>query len=1027
MRSKSVLKLVSLHGLEVPVVPQEGALHRQIRSRLLDQSRKTSENLEWLYNNMHPYFFITMKEEVDAIIHLAGRLTEVATEKEVVLVNQEKKQMIARIDVPGSIYDTLKTLREREISYAEMSHSYTPIPDVGKCLEIQRYEFERKSHEEIAQAGGVKIPGWIKGDVQAAMKRLYPGYEFAEFEVSLKLLWLNSGSYVRISPPERVARVLWLYQQGKKHDGLFFDVEIKEDDRHQEESRVLFSVGNPPQKDFLTQVSEIFQRLGIGVRRSYCLIISTGVHPYFLGNFYVLTHDGNLVEKGSELFRKLQNELYNTQILSTSSVSYTDFVTNRILTGEEASLTNAFAAFCHTFLAHKEPDRFDEGVMTKAFHSNPDITLRLIRLFKTRFDPDIRERDALYEKERNETLELIEGYNTGHRYLDEVRRTIFRTCLFFIQRTLKTNFFVPEKHALAFRLDPGILSDLGPAFTSDLPQGKPFRITFFFSRHGVGYHIGFSDIARGGWRTIICKTPDECTTNTNSLFKEVFVLAQTQHLKNKDIYEGGSKLTVVVDAVGLDSPPLVMQRLYKVQYGILNAFLDLFVTEKGRAKHPGVVDYYGEDEPIELGPDENMSDFMIEFMARQSVKRGYILGIGIMSSKEIGINHKEYGVTSRGVMKFAEVAMKEIGIDMGRDSFTVRFTGGPNGDVAGNSMRLLLERYPKAKIVSIVDGTAGLCDPEGAERAELRRILLKHDLDHFRPEALHSGGFMLFRADRHQDGLRELYRKVIRGTKGLEEAWITVDEFYKEMDELMFTVPTDLFLPCGGRPETIDRANWHRLLDSNGKPTLRVIAEGANSFITPVARSEIQKKGVIVLRDASANKCGVISSSYEIIANLLMTPKEFLAHKEAYVQDVLVILERRAEEEAALIFQRHREGNGKLFYTDISNAISAEINDYYAKLFNYFQGRPELCDQPLFRKVLMNHLPALIRENSKFRGRVKGMPSKIKHAILSSEIASRIVYHGGWELDFGVRLKTFVEDNFDCKLMPAPRVRSKLL
>ncbi len=1013
MTSKSVRKSASLQDREDAVNVEDEALHRRIESRFLDQSRKTSENLRWLYNNMHPYFFITMKEEEEAIVHLAERLPDVANEIEVVLVHQQKKQMIARLDVPGSIYDTLKTLKQREISYAEMSHSYTPIPGVGKYLEIQRYEFDRKSHEEIAQGGAVKIPGVIKGNVQAAMKGLYPDYEFSEFEASLKLLWLNNASYVRISPPERVARVLWLYQQGKQHDGLFFEVEVKEDERHHEESRILFSVGNPHQKDFLTQVSEIFQRLGIGVRRSYCLIISTGVHPYFLGNFYVLTHDGKLVEKGSDLFRKLQNELYNTQILSTSSVSYTDFVTNRILTGEEASLTNAFAAFCHTFLAHKEPDRFDESVVTKAFHSNPDITLRLIRLFKSRFDPDIPEREGLYEKERKEALEVIEGYNTGHRYLDEVRRTIFRTCLFFIQRTLKTNFFVPEKHALAFRLDPEILSDQGPAFTSDLPQGRPFRITFFFSRHAVGYHIGFSDIARGGWRTIICKTPDECTTNTNSVFKEVYVLAHTQHLKNKDIYEGGSKLTVVMDAVGLDSPALVTQRLYKVQYGILNAFLDLFVTEKGRAKHPGVVDYFGEDEPIELGPDENMGDAMIEFIARQSVKRGYILGIGIMSSKEIGINHKEYGVTSRGVMKFAEVAMKEIGIDMSRDPFTVRFTGGPNGDVAGNSLRLLLERCPKAKLLSLVDGTAGLYDPEGAERAELRRIVLKQDLDHFRPEALHPGGFMLFRADRRQDGLRELYRKVIRGEKGVEETWITVDEFYKEMDELVFTVSTDLFLPCGGRPETIDRSNWQKLLDSGGKPTVRVITEGANSFITPVARSDIQKKGVIVLRDASANKCGVISSSYEIIANLLMTAREFLAHKEAYVQDVLAILEKRAEEEANLIFLRHRQGNGKLFYTDISNAISEEINDHYAKLFSYFQNRPELCDQPLFRKVLLNHLPALIRKSPKLRGRVKRLPPKIKNAILSSEIATRIVYHGGWEMDFEGRLKEFIKENFD--------------
>ncbi|MBP1741859.1 MAG: glutamate dehydrogenase, partial [Deltaproteobacteria bacterium] len=916
---------------ESPLVSTKEALHRGIEERLPELSRRTSENLKWLSDNMHPYFFITMREEFEAILHLAARLDDVAMEKQITLADQGKKLILARLDVPGSIYESLRALRERDISYAEMSHSYSVLPSVGKYLEIQRFEFDRKGHEEIAEAGPVQIPGSIRDNVHRAMKRFYRNFDFKDFDACLRLLWLNSDFYVRISPPERVARVLWLYQKGSQHDGLFFDVEKKEDERGHEESRILFSVGNPPEKGFLTQVSEIFQRLGIGVRRSYCLIISTGIHPYFLGSFYVRTHDEKLVEKGSELFKTLQNELYNSQILSDSSVSYTDFVVRRVLTGEEASLTNAFCAFCHTFLAHKEPDRFDETVVTDAFHSNPDVTLRLIRLFKVRFDPDIRKREPLYEQALREMGDVIEGYHTGHRYLDELRRAIFRICLFFIKRTLKTNFFVPEKHALAFRLDPGILTDIEPALTSDLPQQKPFRITFFFSRHAVGYHIGFSDIARGGWRTILCKTHDERTTNTNSLFKEVFVLAYTQHLKNKDIYEGGAKLTVVVDASDLDSPPLVTQRVYKVQYGVTNAFLDLFVTEKGHAKHPRVVDYYGEDEPIEIGPDENMSDPMIEFIARQSVKRGYVLGIGIMSSKQIGINHKEYGVTSRGVFKFAESAMREIGVDVRKEPFTVRFTGGTNGDVAGNSIRLVLDRCPQAKFLSLVDGTAGLYDPEGVDREELRRIVLRHDLDHYRPETLHPGGFMLFRGERRQEGLRELFKKVVREGEGVEESWITVDEFYKEIDELIFSVSTDLFLPCGGRPETIDKNNWHRLLDPNGKPTVRVITEGANSFIAPAARAEIQKQGVIVIRDASANKCGVISSSYEIIANLLMTTKEFLTHKEVYVQDVLAMLEKRAEEEARLIFRRHHQNNGKLLYTQISDAISVEINEHYGR------------------------------------------------------------------------------------------------
>ena len=53
-----------------------------------------------------------------------------------------------------------------------------------------------------------------------------------------------------------------------------------------------------------------------------------------------------------------------------------------------------------------------------------------------------------------------------------------------------------------------------------------------------------------------------------------------------------------------------------MQYGLINAFFDIFVTDNGSARDPRVVDYYGEDEPIELGPDENMHDEMVELIAR---------------------------------------------------------------------------------------------------------------------------------------------------------------------------------------------------------------------------------------------------------------------------------------------------------------------------------------------------------------------------------------------------------------------------
>ena len=987
--------------------------HEDTLEMLESRYRQARKNLSWLYENMPRYFFITMGRESEAITNLVLGMQDLKNQHKMILTDQARKLIVARLDAPGSLYDTLVSLQGRDISYAEITHSARPVLDTAQNLEVLRFEFERKSRLEVAGTRRARIPGQTREAVLAAMKGLYPGFCFKEFDKYLNLLWLNNDAYVRWSPPERVARILWLYQQGLQHEGLFLDVEKTGQVMKPQEFRVLFSVENPPQQGFLTQAMEVFKRLNIGVRRAYSLHISNGIHWYFLGNFYVSPYGGQALTRDSGLFARLRTELYNTQILAAEDGAYRAFVSSGLMNGADASLANAMASFCQTTLAHTQPDRFSLEAVKDALLGHPDIIMMLIDLFRKRFDPELEGRDEAYDRALAETSRAIADHNTGYKHLDEIRRTIYKTCLLMVTRTLKTNFFIPEKHALAFRLDPAYLSELGPEFTADLPDRKPFRITFCYGRRGAGYHVGFSDIARGGWRTIICRSTDELTNNTNTLFREVVVLAHTQHLKNKDIYEGGSKMAVILDVRELGSPQAVVQQLYKVQFAFINALLDLLVTENGRAKDPRVVDYYGEEEPLELGPDENMHDTMIEVIARQAVKRGYLLGAGIMSSKRVGINHKQYGVTSRGVLRSAMIAMRQVGMDIHNHPFAVKLTGGPTGDVAGNALRLLLEQCPQARINGIIDASGALCDPLGADHEELTRLILKDDICRFNPEKLHPGGFLLFSENTRQESIKRLYRKVARSASGIEETWNTADEFHRELDDLLFTLPVDLFLPCGGRPETIDAQNWSRFFTDQGKPCARVIVEGANSFLAPEARVSLQKGGVIILRDASANKCGVITSSYEIIANLLMTDKEFLKHKETYVKDVLSILDRRVQDEANLIFARHRQAEGKQLYTDISAAISEEINELYDRLFLHFQRQAANLNQPLFFNVLLHHLPAMVQEHPKYRDRVKILPTKIKCAILASEIASAIVYGGGWEDDFEGKLLRFLQLRFE--------------
>jgi len=974
--------------------------------------RHVEDDAGWLARAMPPGFFDAMQDEPEALALLAREVGTLRANGQLVLADRPSSLVLATRNVPGSLYETLRlpAVRRRDVSYAMFAHSAQPIPGLDRTLEIQRLDFEAKAHAVVAERHATaQVPPDVRDRVAAALCEAYADFDLTELDALLGLLWVNDERYVRLSPARRVAQMLRLVQLARRSGGLYLDVE--EAPTPEGEANVFFAVANPPNRDFLIQVMEVLNRLDLGVSQAQCLTISTGQHPFFLGTFGVHPRGGGALALGSSLHTQLERELFNTLILSTASPAYTELVASGLMSGDDAALVNAFVAFCHTNLAHAGPERFHLEEVRSAFHANPELTLQLVALFRRRFDPSLApevrgDGATLAQAER-----AVNDYNTGHRRLDDVRRAIYRCALAFIRHTLKTNFFVREKQAFAFRLDPAYLAALGPEAVGDLPAATPFRITFFFGRAGFGYHIGFSDIARGGWRTVVARGADDFATSANTLFRECFVLAHTQHFKNKDIYEGGSKLVLLMDASVLNGgPEAETLRLHAFQLAVANAFLDVFVTERGVARHAGVVDYYRQDEPIELGPDENMHDAMIESIARLSRRRGYLLGVGIMSSKAVGINHKEFAVTSTGVVKFAEIAMRELGVDVARDPFTVKFTGGPNGDVAGNAMRLLLERCPRAAIRLVVDGTAALFDPAGADRGALGAILLRSDLDAFDPAALHEGATLLFRTGSRRDGLRQLYRKVTRGPAGLSESWISTDDFSRELGELVFTVDADLFIPGGGRPETIDRSNWRKFLRADGTPTARVIVEGANSFITPEARVELQRQGVLLLRDASANKCGVISSSYEIIANLLLDEAEFLEHKQRYVRDVLAILERRAADEANLILALRRERGG--LCTEISDAISAEINERYAQLFRFFEGRPELALEPQFRRAILAHLPALLREEPRFRHRISRLPPKYRSAILAAEIGSSMVYRGNQDAEFEDRLRLHLARNF---------------
>jgi len=665
------------------------------------------------------------------------------------------------------------------------------------------------------------------------------------------------------------------------------------------------------------------------------------------------------------------------------------------------NLLRSAAEFVHSQLAFVDRNAYNPADIRRFMASYPAILRKMCTAFEERFDPagraDAKKTAASFGRIRREIAQV----NSGVAEKDQRVRTVLNSVLSFFERVLKSNYFSTGKSALAFRLDAGFMSDyekLSPAYAEAFPPERPYGVFFFWRREAFGFQIRFDEIARGGWRTVVPRMEDNPLELGDSYeyarceaFRECYVLANTQHKKNKDIYEGGSKMLTLLRFTGEGD---FKQTLWAAQRGIFDAFLSLINYDaKGKLRDAAIVDDTGEQEIIEIGPDENMFDDMIEWMGRRAVEKGYVLGSGIISGKsDTGINHKFYGVTSYGVHRYLLRTLKYLGIDPETDEFSVKVSGGPFGDVAGNELKLLNARdeagkylMPKLKIVAVTDGPAAVYDPDGIDRVELSKLVHTANLDSFNPAKLRGeGAYMIFNKPRRTEA-GDVFRMVtIQHGKSVDKE-IDRDEFmYLFQNNICHKA--DVFIPCGGRPRTITPANIPAYAP-NGVPSSRAIVEGANSFISPEARLELQKLGVVVVKDASANKCGVITSSYEILSGIILDEKDFHSVKTVLVREVLDILRRRADDEAEWLFAHFTPGGKPM--TDLTEELSGAINAKNQELRKFLEENPQYVTDEL----ILSHLPRIFAR--RFRTNLKRIPDSYRRAIASVELASRIVYRLG--------------------------------
>jgi glutamate dehydrogenase len=909
---------------------QEAAMVESLREQILGD---LGETVRWFYREMPPFYFQTSDEAEQRrhleTIHALRR----AHDARLTLVDDGQSGKLLVFGRPSvhTLLDVMHLVGERAFHRIELHAS--------RDHSLFLYAF-------CYGPGHVPAGVDLAAHRRAILERVCGADDRCNVQAARYLDAVDQG-YLARSTVERVARHILAWSRLNSADDLHIAVDRQVGGVP--ESRFLAATSGVDPWQLLLHLARIIKRYGIQLVRGYMDTIpaATGGERALIATIYV--HGANDKPLGNRLAALVEADLYALRRQYRDAL--VDLYPQGLYTLGELEVLRAALGFAGQLLDadHRYLDVEDVG--DEVVRQHQALCHELCALLAARFQPGRTIARGPWERRRKALAARI------HAVEAQSHAAVLEGMLVFIGAVRLTNAFRRDRAGMAFKIAREVLP------VERFPQ-RPYGLFFFSGHQCRGFHVRFRASARGGLRLLLPRNAGAYQRARDGLLKEVYDLAWAQQLKNKDIPEGGSKCIALIEPGG-DASGAVKQ--------LVDSLLDLILPA---GKVPEVVGPHGEareNDLIFLGPDENMTPERIMWVARRAQERGLPHHPTLMSSKPgSGINHKEYGVTSEGIFRWIDVVLPLVGIAEGQP-YTVKMTGGPDGDVAGNLLRILhREHRQRVKVVAISDGTGCAQDSAGLDWGELLRLVTGSlGVARFDPAKLHGGSGVMARVVPASDKAGELVRNTLHNV-----------------------VAADLFLPCGGRPYTINDGNWQEFL-TNGRPSAKAMVEGANIFLTPAARLGLEQAGLVVIKDSSANKGGVICSSYEVLAGLVMSDEEFLAVKPRYVAEVIDLIRARADDEATALLAAWVRRNRQVTLSQLSPQFSDEINRVSGLLEAAITEHLEDSDcQDYWRRHLEAHCPPVLVEQ--FRARLTThIPRPHRIAILAKRLASRMVYREG--------------------------------
>ncbi|RLN49249.1 hypothetical protein BBJ28_00014881 [Nothophytophthora sp. Chile5] len=747
-------------------------------------------------------------------------------------------------------------------------------------------------------------------------------------------------------------------------------------------ARVAIAYRSGSTHSYFSSIADVYRQHGLFTQRKYAEFFANGIVIY---GFYLQMLDKPTLGKGTFEDRLAAVVDDASMHFTLPRTSLTPMLTDGLLTPQQ--IAYAYSAWKFTFhFMHRLPESFTVVSNSLRDH-DPSAFARLEQLRSTMklntytesqildhllSSADIikilyNEFEALHAPANGGKKPVVDSKATlstlRKSIVAEQALEIFSLFHVFNKHIKKSNFFAHDKAAIAFRLDGGFLSK------TEFPD-EPFAIIYVIGSEFRGFHVRFLDIARGGIRMIRSSHPQVYLNNASSLFDECYGLASTQHRKNKDIPEGGSKGVVLLNEVHQDKADVAFRKY-------IDALMDIMLMSDAAT---------GEEDILFLGPDEGTAHLM-DWASSHAKKRGYSYWKAITTGKSAsrgGIPHDVYGMTTHSVREYVLGIQRKLQL---KAPITKVQTGGPDGDLGSNEIMM----SEQEQTIAVVDGSGVLYDPNGIDRENLVALAkARSPISGFDTSKLSPEGYSLLVSQ--NDVALPSGEVVENGTE------------FRNLYHLRPKLSADFFVPCGGRPAAVNLNNVEQFMYREDGRTLRFkyIVEGANLFFTQDARLRLEDAGVVLFKDASANKGGVTSSSLEVLAALSMSDEDFAEHMQVdeatgkrpqfyadYVGEVQKRIDLNAQREFECIWREH-ERTGT-YYSVLTNQLSERITDLSFKI----QHSSLWENQVLREKIFADGFPEILLRMTPKEKLLQRLPESYTRALFASQLASRFVYTVG--------------------------------